>query len=342
MTKENEILIEVKGLKKYFPLSKGFSTLFSKKKFIHAVDGVDFNIRKGETLSLVGESGCGKTTVARTLLRIYEPTAGQVLFEGEDIYQANRREMKRLKRNMQYIFQDPYASLDPTMTIGKIVEEPLKIHGLEKGNEKNVALKILEDVGLDSQFYNRYPHELSGGQRQRVGIARALIFNPKFIAADEPVSALDVSVRAQILKLMYELQQKYGLTYLFIAHDLSVVKYVSDRVAVMYLGKIVELADTESLYNDPLHPYTKALFSVIPIPNPEIARNRVFIPLEGEVPSPINLPPGCRFNTRCSQKIAKCDIAIPELIEKKKGHQVACHLVTKKEIDETTQGGENG
>lgn len=319
----NEVLLEVKNLKKYFPIKKG---IFSKTvAHVKAVDGVDFYVKNGETLGLVGESGCGKSTTGRVILRLLEATEGTVIFQGKDIMTLGKEELQEMRRNMQIIFQDPYASLNPRMTVGDIIGEALDIHRIAKGRKREEKiLELLNEVGLRPQHIRRYPHEFSGGQRQRIGIARALALYPRFIVCDEPVSALDVSIQAQIINLMEELQEKFGLTYLFIAHDLSVVKHISDRVAVMYLGKIVELADKDELYESPLHPYTRALLSAIPIPEPELKRQRIL--LEGDVPSPVDPPRGCRFHTRCREAQDICREQDPEFKDVGDGHFVACHL----------------
>ena len=313
-------LVEVQNLKQYFPVASG---LF-KKSYVKAVDDVSFAIKKGETLGLVGESGCGKTTTGRTILRLYEPTGGKIIYDGQDITKVN---MLPYRRKMQIVFQDPYASLDPRMKIGDIVGEPLDIHKMypNKKDRDDKVIKMLETVGLNSEHANRYPHEFSGGQRQRIGIARALAIDPEFIVCDEPVSALDVSIQAQVVNMFEELQDKMGLTYLFIAHDLSVVKHISDRIGVMYLGKLVELADSNTLTFHSLHPYTKSLISAIPIPDPKISRENKRIVLEGDVPSPLNPPTGCRFRTRCPYATAKCAECDPEFREVETGHFVACH-----------------
>ncbi len=318
-------LLEVKDLVKHFPINKGI--IFSRQVgAVKAVDGVSFDINEGETLGLVGESGCGKSTTGRLLLRLIEPTSGSVSFEGRDILGLGKEQMRELRRDMQIIFQDPYASLNPRMTVGDIVGEPLMIHGIAKGAARDKRVReLLETVGLASYHAKRYPHEFSGGQRQRIGIARALAVNPKLIICDEPVSALDVSIQAQVVNLMQDLQEEFGLTYLFIAHDLSVVKHISDRVAVMYLGKIVELADKDTLYSDPQHPYTQALLSAIPIADPTVKRQRVL--LEGDVPSPINPPSGCTFHTRCQYAMDICKKQAPVFKEYGKGHYASCHLV---------------
>ena len=318
-------LLEVKNLVKHFPITRGF-ILSKQVGAVQAVDGVSFAINRGETLGLVGESGCGKSTTGRLILRLIEATAGEVWFEGRNVLELGREEMRELRRDMQIIFQDPYASLNPRMTVGDIIGEPMQIHGIARGREKEKRVQeLLEVVGLASYHARRYPHEFSGGQRQRIGVARALAVNPKIIVCDEPVSALDVSIQAQVVNLLQDLQQEYGLTYLFIAHDLSVVKHISDRVAVMYLGKIVELTSKQALYDNPLHPYTKALLSAIPIPDPTLTRERVI--LEGDVPSPINPPTGCRFHTRCPVATDICKEREPEFADVGGGHFVACHLV---------------
>jgi oligopeptide transport system ATP-binding protein len=313
-------------LKKYFPITQGI-IIQRKVADVKAVDGLDFEIKRGETLGLVGESGCGKSTTGRTILQLYRPTAGQVLFEGKDLARLQGEELRKMRRNMQMIFQDPYASLNPRMTVGDIIGEPLEVHNIAKGKEKKERVQqLLQIVGLNPYFVNRYPHEFSGGQRQRIGVARALAVNPDFIVCDEPISALDVSIQAQIINLLEELQEKFKLTYLFIAHDLSVVRHISDRVAVMYLGKIVELTDRVSLYAHPLHPYTKALLSAVPIPDPIVEEKRERIILTGDVPSPVNPPSGCRFHTRCPIAIDKCKSVDPEWRDAGNEHWVACHL----------------
>ena len=323
-----EPLLVVEGLKKYFEIRKSFlETLVSRKReFIKAVDGISFEVGKGEVLGLVGESGCGKTTTGRVILRLEEPTEGRAFFDDIDLFSLNGEELRKMRRRMQIIFQDPYASLNPRMKVGEIIANPLKIHGLSEGREKDTVLEFLEMVGLTpaEDFYNSYPHQLSGGQRQRVAIARALVLHPEFIVADEPVSMLDVSVRATILDLMMKLKEKMGLTYLFITHDLATAKYVCNRVAVMYLGKIVEMGSIDRVFEEPLHPYTKALLSAIPIPDPTVKRERLVI--GGEVPNPINPPPGCRFHPRCPFATERCKQEEPQLVEVEKGHKVACHL----------------
>ncbi|HEX7592655.1 MAG TPA: dipeptide ABC transporter ATP-binding protein [Anaerolineae bacterium] len=320
-------LLRVVGLKKYFPISQGI--IFQRKVAdVKAVDGLDFEIQRGETLGLVGESGCGKSTTGRTILQLYSPTAGEVYFQGKDLAKLKGEELRKMRRNMQMIFQDPYASLNPRMTVGDIVGEPLEVHNIAKGKEKKERVQeLLQIVGLNPYFVNRYPHEFSGGQRQRIGVARSLAVNPDFIVADEPISALDVSIQAQIINLLEELQEKFHLTYLFIAHDLSVVRHISDRIAVMYLGKIVELTDRTSLYANPLHPYTKALLSAVPIPDPVIEEKRERIILVGDVPSPVNPPTGCRFHTRCPLAIDICKRVDPEFRDVGNKHFVACHVV---------------
>ena len=324
MAKNGEILLEVRNLRKYYPVTKGF--IFQRQVgAVKAVDGLSFFIRRGETLGLVGESGSGKTTTGRVILRLQEPTTGEALFEGRDLFTLRKEELRRMRRNMQIIFQDPYSSLNPRMTVGDIIGEPLEIHNMARGREKvRRVQELLEVVGLSPYHANRYPHEFSGGQRQRIGIARALAVNPKLIIADEPVSALDVSIQAQVLNLLEELQKEFGLTYLFIAHDLSVVKHISDRIAVMYLGRIVELAPTDELFSNPQHPYTEALLSAVPIPDPEMRRERIILP--GDVPSPINPPPGCPFHTRCLYAQPSCRVDVPPFEDIGGGHYVACPI----------------
>ncbi|ACZ37828.1 ABC transporter ATP-binding protein [Sphaerobacter thermophilus] len=324
--KQGEILLDVRDLYMHFPLTRGI--IFQRKVgAVQAVDGVTFQVRKGETLGLVGESGCGKSTTGRAILQLYKPTAGQVLFKGQDLTKLDAGQMRKMRRYLQMIFQDPYASLNPRMTVGSIISEPMQIHNLVPKNQRNERVQeLLETVGLNPYFANRYPHEFSGGQRQRIGVARALAANPEFIVADEPVSALDVSIQAQIINLLEDLQEQFQLTYLFIAHDLSVVRHISDRVAVMYLGKIVELADRNALYEDPLHPYTKALLSAVPIPDPVVEKKRERIILTGDVPSPINPPSGCHFHTRCPYAMDVCRTIEPRFVDQGGGHFVACHL----------------
>jgi len=319
-------LVEAKDLFKYFPIHAGLMSRHVAD--VRAVDGVSFDIRQGETLGLVGESGSGKTTIGRLLLRLLPATRGEIRFEGQDVLAMNRGDIRRLRRSMQIIFQDPFASLNPRMTVGDIIAEPLEIHGITKGKETGRRVQeLLQLVGLQPYHANRYPHEFSGGQRQRVGVARALAVNPKFIVCDEPVSALDVSIQAQVINLLEDLQEKFGLTYLFIAHDLSVVRHISSRVAVMYVGKIVELADREALYQNPLHPYTQALLSAIPIPDPVLEKRRKRVVLTGDIPSPVNPPSGCRFHTRCPVAFDRCVTEEPPLREYAPGHFAACHWV---------------
>lgn len=318
-----ELLVEAKNLKKHFPIRKG---LFGQKKsYVRAVDGVSLSIQKGETMGLVGESGCGKSTTGRMIMRLLAPTEGEIWFNGKDISKLNDKQLQDTRKELQMIFQDPYASLNPRMNIGEIIAEPLIIHDTmtKKERERRVH-ELLEYVGLNSYQANRYAHEFSGGQRQRIGIARALAVNPKLIVADEPVSALDVSIQSQVLNLMQDLQKEFGLTYLFISHDLSVVEHISDRVGVMYLGRIVEIASKESIYANPLHPYTKALMSAVPIANPRIKRERIV--LQGDIPSPSNPPAGCTFHPRCSACMEICKTVVPELKEIEPGHFSACHL----------------
>lgn len=324
---DNDVLVRVEHLKKYFPITRG--AIFSRQVGdVKAVDDVTFNVYRGETLGLVGESGCGKTTAGRTIIHLYRPTAGHVYYEGQDLSEMRSSELRHMRRRMQIIFQDPYASLNPRLTVGAIVGEPLEIHRVARGKEmKERVEELLHLVGLDPYFINRYPHEFSGGQRQRIGVARALALEPDFIVCDEPISALDVSIQAQIVNLLEELQHKLGLTYLFIAHDLSMVRHISDRVAVMYLGKIVELSDRNTVYNNPLHPYTQALLSAVPIPDPVVEEKRQRIILEGDVPSPANPPPGCNFSTRCPVAMDVCSEVDPEFVEVEPGHYCACHLV---------------
>jgi oligopeptide/dipeptide ABC transporter ATP-binding protein len=319
-------LIEVRNLKKYFPVRKGvFSKVVAQ---VRAVDDVSFALAPSETLGLVGESGCGKTTVGRSLLRLIEPTSGEVLYNGNNLLALKPDELRNHRRDLQIIFQDPYSSLNPRMTVGAIVSEGLTVHGIGEKSERIDRVKeTLQQVGLDPGVINRYPHEFSGGQRQRIGLARALILNPKFIVCDEPVSALDVSVQSQVVNLLVDLKAKYGIAYLFISHDLSVVQYISDRVAVMYLGEIVETAKSEELYRNPLHPYTKALLSAVPVPDPDHKRHRII--LQGDVPSPLNPPTGCRFHPRCPVAIqGLCDKQAPKTMEYG-GHMAACHVVEK-------------
>ena len=320
-----EPLLSVRNLKKYFPIRRG---VFSRiAAYVKAVDDIGFDINKGETFGLVGESGCGKTTAGRAILRLIEPDAGTIRFDGVNLLQLRKHELRRKRRDMQLIFQDPYASLNPRMTIRSIVGEPFAIHRLAGGLEREHRVAdLLNIVGLDPAMMNRYPHEFSGGQRQRIGIARALALKPKLIVADEPVSALDVSIQAQIVNLLEDLQAKFGLTYLFIAHDLSVVEHISTRVAVMYLGKIVEIAPAKELYTNPRHPYTEALLSAVPIPDPTMKRKRIL--LEGDVPSPINPPSGCRFHTRCALRVPSCSTNEQVLKEISPSHWVACQVRT--------------
>ncbi|WNM30406.1 dipeptide ABC transporter ATP-binding protein [Streptomyces sp. Li-HN-5-11] len=322
---EREVLLRVENLTKHFPIKKGI--LQRQVGAVKAVDGIDFEVRKGETLGVVGESGCGKSTMGRVITRLQDPTGGTITFEGQDITRLNTAQMRPLRRDIQMIFQDPYGSLNPRHTIGSIVSAPFRLQGVEpEGGVKKEVQRLLELVGLSPEHYNRYPHEFSGGQRQRIGIARALALKPKLVVADEPVSALDVSIQAQVVNLMDDLQEELGLTYVIIAHDLSVVRHVSDRIAVMYLGKIVELADRASLYGAPMHPYTKALMSAVPVPDPRRrgAKSERIL-LRGDVPSPIAPPSGCRFHTRCWKATEICRTTEPPLKELKPGQQVACH-----------------
>ncbi|MEJ2733754.1 MAG: dipeptide ABC transporter ATP-binding protein [Anaerolineae bacterium] len=321
---ENGMIVRVRDLKMHFPITQGI-VIQRQVGAIKAVDGITFDIIRGETLGLVGESGCGKSTTGRAILQLYRPTAGEVYFEDQSLTAIKGERLRRMRRRMQMIFQDPYASLNPRMTVGDIIGEPLLVHGLAKSRERRERVQeLLRVVGLNPYFVNRYPHEFSGGQRQRIGVARALAVNPDFIICDEPISALDVSIQAQIINLLEDLQAEFNLTYLFIAHDLSVVRHISDRIAVMYLGKIMELTDRQELYDNPLHPYTQALLSAVPIPDPVVEEQRQRIILEGDVPSPANPPVGCNFNTRCPVVMDVCREQEPEFEDVGDGHWVAC------------------
>jgi oligopeptide transport system ATP-binding protein len=325
MNNKHMPLIEVRNLKKYFPVTGGFFQ--NKVGDVKAVDDVSFQVFKGETLGLVGETGCGKTTVGRTMLRLYEPTAGEIIFDGTDLTSLGEGQLRHIRRRMQMIFQDPYASLNPRMTVGSIVGAPLDVHTKMSGKEKHDRIQeLLDIVGLNPDFVNRYPHEFSGGQRQRIGIARALALEPDLIVCDEPISSLDVSIQAQVVNLLEKLQKDLGLTYVFIAHDLSMVRHISDRMAVMYLGKIMELADRDEIYQNSLHPYTQALMSAIPVPDPDLAAERQRIILDGDIPNPKNPPTGCNFNTRCPVAKERCFIDDPDYREITKNHWVACHF----------------
>ena len=326
MTTPNENLIEVRNLKKHFVVKKG---LFGRKaSLLKAVDNVSFSIKKGETLGLVGESGCGKTTAGRTILKLYEPTGGEILFNGQPLQNLKHKELLPYRKKMQMIFQDPYASLDPRMTVGEIIGDPLDVHKIYQGKDRADRIKeLIELVGLKQDHINRFPHEFSGGQRQRIGIARALAVEPEFIVCDEPISALDVSIQAQVVNMLEELQEKFGLTYLFISHDLSMVRHISHKVGVMYLGNLVEIADAHELYTNMQHPYTKALLSALPIPDPDLAEKSERIHLQGDVPSPLNPPPGCAFQTRCAYAVQACREVKPQLKDMGNGHKVACHIV---------------
>ena len=336
MADNNTPLLKVEHLHKEFPTGSGFMGGKFSKKVVSAVNDLSFEIRAGETFGLVGESGCGKSTTGRAIMHLDPPTSGKVYFEGRDISKMNKKELKAMRREMQFIFQDPYASLNPRMTIGEIISEPMVIHGIGTPEERIERVReLLDVVGLNPEHINRYPHEFSGGQRQRVGIARSFILRPKLIICDEPVSALDVSIQAQVLNLLKDLQKQYGTTYLFIAHDLSVVQHISDRVAVMYLGKMVELSDWKSLYAEPNHPYTQALLSAVPIPDPDVQQNRKRIILAGDPPSPIDPPSGCRFHTRCPIAQAKCSEEAPEFREIGEGHFCACHYAAPFPIKES-------
>ncbi len=324
---QNGVLVQVRNLKMHFPIMQGI-VIQRKVGAIKAVDGISFDILRGETLGLVGESGCGKSTTGRAILQLYRPTAGDVLFDGENLTKLKGEPLRRMRRRMQMIFQDPYASLNPRMTVGDIIGEPLLVHNLAGSKERRERVQeLLRVVGLNPYFVNRYPHEFSGGQRQRIGVARALAVNPEFIVCDEPISALDVSIQAQIINLLEDLQREFNLTYLFIAHDLSVVRHISDRVAVMYLGKIVELTTRTELYDNPLHPYTQALLSAVPIPDPMVEERRKRIILEGDVPSPANPPVGCNFCTRCPVVMDICKEQEPDFVDVGGGHWVACFRV---------------
>jgi oligopeptide transport system ATP-binding protein len=324
---QNNVLIRLENLSKHFSINRGI-IIQRQIGAVKAVDDVSFSIRKGETLGLVGESGCGKTTVGRTLLMLYRPTSGNIFYKDTDLTTLNGNQMRKTRRQLQMIFQDPFASLNPRMTIGQIISDPLEVHSIGNQRERQERVQeLLKMVGLNPYFIKRYPHEFSGGQRQRIGIARALALQPEFIVLDEPISALDVSIQAQVINLLGELQKKFHLTYLLIAHDLSVVRHISDRTAVMYLGKLMELADRDELYNNPLHPYTQALLSAVPIPDPVKERQRERIILTGDVPSPVNPPSGCVFHTRCPLAVDVCSEAVPEWREIKLGHWAACHLV---------------
>ena len=355
---EEDALLRVEGLKKYFPISKKLHIvapakaikerivhLFNKDKpvetekikwstttYLKAVDDVSFSVKKGTTIGVVGESGCGKTTLGRTVLRLHESDGGKIVFMGEDITHLKKKQMMKYRTDIQLIFQDPYSSLPPRMTVGSIIAEPVRVHKIVPKNEVyNYVIDIMKQCGLQPQYYDRYPHEFSGGQRQRICIARALAVKPKLVICDEPVSALDVSIQAQIINLLKDLQRSIGLTYVFISHDLSVVKYITDQILVMYLGNAMEQSETEDLFNNPLHPYTKALFSAVPVPNPTVKMNRII--LEGDIPSPANPPAGCKFHTRCAHCMKVCKFKQPEYVEAKEGHFVACHLYNKEVMD---------
>ncbi len=330
MDTNEDNLISIQGLKVYYPSGGG---LFSAAKTVKAVDGVSLDIKKGETLGLVGESGCGKSTLGKAILRLTEPTGGKVFYNGKDLAHLPKSAMREQRKHLQMIFQDPYASLNPRMTVGQIIGEPIRTFGLAKGSTEARVKELMETVGLSRRFIKRYPHEFSGGQRQRIGIARALAVDPEFIVADEPISALDVSIQAQIMNLMEHLQAEKNLTYLFISHDLRAVRHLSDRVAVMYLGKIVELADGKEIYRDPLMPYTKALISAVPVPDPEIEAKRERVILKGDVPSPINPPSGCHFHTRCAFAIDACRSTVPQLVEVKPRHFSACIRISPQHPD---------